>query len=55
MYVIFNTKKYYVYKKATIGRFGEGKSFSLGRSSNRKKYFIKIIEGIRKSPLNFAK
>ncbi len=27
--MIFNTKKYYVYKKATIGRLGEGKSFSL--------------------------
>ena len=34
-------KKCYVYKKAIIGRFGEGKSFSLGRSSNRKKHFIK--------------
>ena len=34
-------KKCYVYKKATIGRFGEGKSFSLERTSNRKKYFIK--------------
>ena len=32
--MIFNTKK-------ILCLFGEGKSFSLGRSSNREKYFIK--------------
>ena len=36
-------KKCYVYKKATIGRFGEGKSFSLGRSSNRKSTLLKQL------------
>ena len=40
-YDVFGFWKTHPRIKATIGRFGEGKSFSLGRSSNRKKYFIK--------------